>query len=310
MTILGRIRRTVSDLLTRQRDINALYKVLYDQVHDLDEASEITDGSTVRTFGRQWAELPTGEYLLSDPWFRENVTRILTEQELLLKPEWFAGRRVLDAGCGNGRWSFGLSRLGVNLTSVDANTSALDAAREATAELPNQRRFIQTSLESLDEALAGDRFDLVFCWGVAHHTVRFNDVLDNLCAAVAPGGVLYLYLYGTNTVSADDEIRTFRDRVAYNVLFDDAERMRFLRRKAHGNADLVHSMHDIYAPLINRRFTVEQTAELLALRGFTSTTQTIDHTEVFVRATRGDVDLSAWELPQKRPPYWFEGKHL
>lgn len=308
--MLGWIKRRYSDLATQQRDIDALYQVLYDRVHDLDQAAEITDGDTVRAFGRQWSEHAEGEYLLSDPWFKSNVGRILCEQELLLRPDWFASKRVLDAGCGNGRWTYGLSTLGTDLTSVDANDSALVAAREATEGLTNTRRFVRTSLEDLGSALAGEQFDLVFCWGVAHHCVRFNTVLDNLAAAVAPGGMLYLYLYGRDTISAEDELRTFRHRVAYNVLMDDDERRRFLLRKAHGNRDLVHSMHDIFAPLVNRRFTFAQTAAMLAARGFTDAVQTIDHTEVFVRATRGDIDLTQWTLAPKRPPYWFEGKYL
>lgn len=303
-------RSWIADLVNRRRDIDALYKILYDEVHDLDEAKEIAKSSTAEAFGRQWSEFPEGEYLLSDPWFRENVDRILCEQELLLRPEWFVGKRVLDAGCGNGRWSYGFSKLGVDLTSVDINESALAATQAATAEFENSRRFLQAPLERLDEHVSAGAFDLVFCWGVSHHCVSFTRVLDNLARAVGEGGVLYLYLYGRNTVTMREDLRTFRDRVAYNVLMDDDERMRFLMRKARGNKNLLHSMHDIYAPLINRRFTYNQIVDLLAARGFTECVQTIDHTEVFVRATRGDVDLTDWLLPPKHPPYWFQGKHL
>jgi 2-polyprenyl-3-methyl-5-hydroxy-6-metoxy-1,4-benzoquinol methylase len=308
--MLGYMRRLVADTLTRRRDLNGLYQVLYDQVHDLERSTEIRSNATAEAFGRQWRELPSGEYLLSDPWFRQNVDRILCEQEILLAPEWFPGKRVLDAGCGNGRWTYGLSKLGATTTSVDVNDSALEAASAAAADFSNERTFIKSPLEDLDVNVPQGAFDLVFCWGVAHHCVRFNKVLDNLTAAVKPGGVIYLYLYGKETVSLDDELRTFRDRIAYNVLMDDAQRTKFLLRKAHGNRDLVHSMHDIYAPLINRRFTFAETAELLSQRGFTDATQTISHTEVFVRATRGDVDLSPFAREPKKAPYWFEGHNL
>lgn len=305
-----RARAWLADLLNRRRDIDALYKILYDEVHNLDEAREFSESSTAEAFGRQWSELPEGEYLLSDPWFRENVDRILCEQEVLLRPEWFAGKRVLDAGCGNGRWSYGFSKLGAALTSVDINASALSLTKDATAQFDNPRRLVQTPLERLNEHVAARFFDLVFCWGVSHHCVQFIRVLDNLTQAVADGGVLYLYLYGRDTVTPREDLRTFRDRVAYNVLMDDEERMRFLLHKARGNKDVLHSMHDIYAPLINRRFTYEQIAELLAERGFTDCARTIEHAELFVRATRGDVDLAPWSLPPKPAPYWFEGKHL
>jgi SAM-dependent methyltransferase len=296
--------------MLRARDIDALYKVLYDRVHDRDEALEITPNSTAGAFSKQWEEFPEGEYLLSDPWFKANVGRILTEQEILLDPSWFKGRKVLDAGCGNGRWTYGLASLGAKLTSVDINQSAIDAARVAVNEIAQDVRFLKSPLEDLLEATGGDTFELVFCWGVAHHCVRFNKVLDALCASVAPGGVLYLYLYGSDSMDWKEESRIFKDRVAYNVLMDDEERMRFLLKKAGGNRDIVHNVHDLYAPLINRRFTFDETKGMLAERGFTDVLRTIDHTEVFVRATRGDVDLSEWSLPPAKPPYWFQAHSL
>jgi SAM-dependent methyltransferase len=140
--------------------------------------------------------------------------------------------------------------------------------------------------------------------------VEFNRALDNLARAVRPGGVLYLYLYGRKSLTVSDDLRVFRDRVKYNVLMNDEERVQFLLRKAKGDRDRLHNEHDIYAPLINRRFLFEEVAEMLARRGFRDCMKTIDHSEVFVRATRGDVDLSGQSLPPKAPPYWFQGKHL
>jgi len=304
------VKRFAKQRLHRGRDVDALAAVLFDWMQDLDEAKELPATSTAAAFGRQWRELPEGDYLLSDPWFRENVDTILSAQEILLEREWFKGKKVMDAGCGNGRWSYGLSKLGADLTSVDINDSALSATREALSVFDNPQRFIRSPLEELDQHTEEGEFDLVFSWGVVHHTVKFNQSLDNLCRAVKPRGVLYLYLYGRDSVSRRDDIDLFKERLAYNVLMSDNERRAFLKRKAHGNPAQIHNMHDTYAPLINRRFTFAETAEMLAKRGFTDCVRTMDHPEVFVRATRGDVDLSAVSLPPKQAPFWFEGRHL
>jgi 2-polyprenyl-3-methyl-5-hydroxy-6-metoxy-1,4-benzoquinol methylase len=255
---LARIRNRLERIGNRARDVDALYKVLYDEVHDLEHAREIRPSATALAFGRQWSDLPEGEYLLSDPWFRENVERILTEQEILLDRNWFKGKRVLDAGCGNGRWAYGFSRLGAEITCADINESALSATRQALAEQTNKRTFVQSALEELGDHVAPGAYDLVFCWGVAHHCVRFNRVLDQLTAAVSPDGVLYLYLYGRESLSIQEDLRLFRERVAYNTVMDEMERERFLLGKARGDRGKLHTVHDIYAPLINRRFAFEE----------------------------------------------------
>jgi hypothetical protein len=53
---------------------------------------------TLASFDYQWRELSEGGALLTDTWFLENVDRIISDELLCLKREWFAGKRVLDAG--------------------------------------------------------------------------------------------------------------------------------------------------------------------------------------------------------------------
>jgi 2-polyprenyl-3-methyl-5-hydroxy-6-metoxy-1,4-benzoquinol methylase len=276
----------------RLRPVDAALEKLYEEVHDLDEARELR--STAEAFGRQWAEHPTGEYLLSDPWFRANVARILADEELRLPREWFKEKRVLDAGCGNGRWSYGFAELGCIVTAIDVN----EAAVAATARAVPSATVLLASLEEFDLG----QFDLVFCWGVLHHVVHFKKAFDRLVAAVADHGLLYLYLYGRGSVPIADDMALFRDRVAYNMRMTDEERRAFLLRKARGDVNRVHNMHDIYAPLINRRFEFAEVAGMLEARSFTDIVPTIKHTEVFVRASRHPFPLT----PPSRGPYWFE----
>ena len=70
---------------------------------------------TLASFDWQWRELPDGGALLAEPWFREHVDAILSEELLCVSRDWFPGRMVLDAGCGNGRWTIGLLKLGCKL---------------------------------------------------------------------------------------------------------------------------------------------------------------------------------------------------
>lgn len=291
-----------------RREVNALYSLLYHVVHDLDNAPSLAAVQTRAAFTKQWQKLKAGQYLLSDPWFKEKVARILCEEEIQVRQEWFPGKEVLDAGCGNGRWSYGFARLGAHVTAVDASATAIEETRKALAEFDTPKQFVVTPLEDLTEALPPrKKFDLVFCWGVAHHCQRFNRVLDELIELVKDGGLLYLYLYGRESLPFKKDLALFKERVAYNSLPTEEEQYRFLLSKAGRDADKVHNMHDIFAPLINRRFTLEQVKKLLQARGLTGITQTIAHSEVFVRAAKGNASsLEPWYLPKAKAPYWFQ----
>lgn len=290
------------------KEVDALYKILYDQCHDLDKATELRSRSTLNAFSHQWSELPEGEYLLSDPWFCEHVDSILSAQEILLRKSWFKGKEVLDAGCGNGRWAYGFSKMEANITCVDGNRSALEATKRAIAPFSNRQQFIHAQLEELDQHILPSSYDLVFSWGVLHHCVSFTRALHNVITALKPGGVIYLYLYGRQSLPLAEDIDLFKKRIAYNVLLNEKERGDFLLKESGGDPNKVHNVHDVYAPLINRRFYFEEIEEILEGVGFTQITRTIDHTEVFVRAIKGEADYSTDLLAPKQPPYWFQSK--
>lgn len=295
-----------SALRSRSQEVNALYSILYNQCHNLEQAVELTPNATLTSFSHQWSELPEGKFLLSDPFFRDQVDTILSSQELLLRKSWFQGKKVLDAGCGNGRWAYGFSKLGADLTCVDGNLSALEATRKAISSFANSQDFIHTPLERLDEKIEAGTFDLAFSWGVVHHCVSFKRSLENVARSVKEGGLIYLYLYGRESLSLPEDITLFKDRVAYNALFDTEQRERFLLRKAGGDPNKVHNVHDIYAPLINRRFHFKEVASMLSQLGFSQIVRTIDHTELFIRAVKGEGDYTADSLPPHTPPYWFQ----
>jgi len=308
---LSRLKRLLrKPFRSTDPSVDALYQILYNQVHDLEQTQEITPKSTKEAFSKQWAELPTGEFLLSDPWFKRHVADILSVQELLLKKEWFSGKRILDAGCGNGRWAYGFCELEAEITCVDANESALKATQNVLQPFTNPRCFIHSSLEKLDQHVQPESFDLAFSWGVIHHCESFNRSLCNVANTVKPGGFLYLYLYGRESVSMKEDLNLFRERVAYNVLLNEDQRHQFLLKKAKGDHNKVHNVHDIYAPLINRRLEFEEVKTQLEKMGFVDIVRTIDHTELFIRASKGQSEYQEFLLPPKQSPYWFESKVL
>jgi 2-polyprenyl-3-methyl-5-hydroxy-6-metoxy-1,4-benzoquinol methylase len=130
---------------------------------------------TLASFDYQWRELPEGGGLLSDEWFNDNAARIISEELLCLRADWFRGKRILDAGCGSGRWTVGLLRLGADVVATDVSEHALGYARENVATLcstAQAARFeaVRANLFDLPAELRTERFDCVFSFGVLHHT--------------------------------------------------------------------------------------------------------------------------------------------
>jgi SAM-dependent methyltransferase len=289
-------------------DIDLIFAALYELAHDWERAAPFAAHRTVAAFGHQWSSIPTGRFMLSDAVFKADVDRIISEEELQIDREWFKGKQALDAGCGGGRWSYGLAKLGASVTAADANPSALDATRSALTELGVPAKFLRTELESIDTKLPAESYDLVWSWGVLHHCTSFTRSIENLVNLLKPGGLLHLYLYGRESIGFWDDVALFKERLRYNFAKDDHERQGLLLTKSRSiNVDLHHA-HDILAPLINRRFRFEEVRDLLTGYGLCHVRRTVQHTELWIRAVKGpdNATIERYGRAPKQPPYWFQ----
>jgi ubiquinone/menaquinone biosynthesis C-methylase UbiE len=112
-------------------------------------------------------------------------------------PGFFAGKTCLDAGCGGGRNSIAMARLGARkVVGIDLGVQGLEDARRRAAErgLANVE-FHHASI--LDIPFPDATFDLVWCAGVLMITADEERALDELLRVVKPGGRLYLLVYAT-----------------------------------------------------------------------------------------------------------------
>ena len=109
-----------------------------------------------------------------------------------------AGRTFLDIGCGSGLFSLAARRQGARVHSFDYDGDSVACTREI------RRRFAADDAEWTIEQgsvlvpqyiAALGTFDIVYSWGVLHHTGRMWEAVDAACRAVRPGGVLFIALY-------------------------------------------------------------------------------------------------------------------
>ncbi len=152
---------------------------------------------TMESFEFQWAHLPEAPYLLSDPMWRANVVKNILE-ELSCHAEELKGKRVLDAGCGQGRWSYGFQQLGCRVHGFDSSSSGVAYAREHVAGVFDVVDILD--LSHLRDLYGEQSMDLVWLWGVVHHTIDPARAFSNLARFVKVGGKLHIYVYGKKSL--------------------------------------------------------------------------------------------------------------
>jgi SAM-dependent methyltransferase len=151
------------------------------------------------------------------------------EQRLALAP-WLrvsAGMRVLDVGCGVGRWSRLLASRGATVTGVDISPTMIDEARRrAAGEGVSERcRFEVSDVSTL--AVEGE-FDLILGVTVLQHILdsgALHAALYGMSSRVAPGGRIVLLEAAPAALvnRCDTKVFKARPRDTYLELFDDCD---------------------------------------------------------------------------------------
>ena len=115
------------------------------------------------------------------------------------------GARFLDAGSGSGLFSLAAARLGARVHSLDVDPESVAATQEMQRRFAPAAAAWQISTGSLlDPAWLEQlgEFDVVYSWGVVHHTGDMWRALDLLQQRVAAGGLLWLAIYNDQGVTS------------------------------------------------------------------------------------------------------------
>ena len=152
-----------------------------------------TDESLRFGFGRNWAEFI--EQHFSEARVESSRVHLLK----VLRLEALNGRSFLDIGCGSGLHSLAALRAGAAKVvgfDYDANSVATSLkVREMAANDDARWSAEQGSVLDPARMRALENFDIVYSWGVLHHTGAMWDALGNVAPLVAPGGLLFISIY-------------------------------------------------------------------------------------------------------------------
>jgi 2-polyprenyl-6-hydroxyphenyl methylase/3-demethylubiquinone-9 3-methyltransferase len=116
----------------------------------------------------------------------------------MLGVESLTGKRFLDIGSGSGLFSLAARRLGAEVRSFDYDENSVACTQSVKSRFfPDDARWDVEQGSVLDGKFmsALGTFDVVYAWGVLHHTGSMWPAVDNAANRVAEGGKLFIALY-------------------------------------------------------------------------------------------------------------------
>jgi 2-polyprenyl-6-hydroxyphenyl methylase/3-demethylubiquinone-9 3-methyltransferase len=166
-------------------------------------------------FGKNW------QSFVDSALNTQRISKASDSLRRLLNAEHLCGRTFIDIGCGSGLFSLAACLLGAqHVVAFDYDQDSVEAsiAVRARAGISPDRWHIQQG-SVLDRAFL-DRFDpadIVYSWGVLHHTGAMWQAIDNAVSKVKPGGQLAIAIYNDVDRTIGGSAMWWRIKRTYNM---------------------------------------------------------------------------------------------
>jgi ubiquinone/menaquinone biosynthesis C-methylase UbiE len=169
-----------------------------------DRALSATEKQSAR---EQWTHDPCGarygqKYEFATREFFDEVERHRYEDYAPWMPsvmgfDQFAGKALLEVGCGMGTDLLQFARGGANCTGIDLTPRSIELSRLHFALYRQRARFLLADAERLP--FDDDTFDVVYSNGVLHHTPGTAEAINEIHRVLRPGGLARVMLYHRNS---------------------------------------------------------------------------------------------------------------
>lgn len=152
--------------------------------------NDLTAQESHFAFGKNWLDY-------ADKIDEPRIAQAMIDLQRLNNAARFDGKSFLDIGCGSGIHALAALRLGAaSVTCVDIDPDSVEATTRTLKRFAPDSTVavrVQSVFEMSPENCG--QFDVVYSWGVLHHTGAMERAITNAATLVAPNGVLILALY-------------------------------------------------------------------------------------------------------------------
>jgi len=109
-----------------------------------------------------------------------------------LFPDGVKGKKVLDGGSGSGMVSVAFAAMGADVTGVDITPECVENGKKNAKKAGVKCRFLIQDLITLN---LNEGFDIIYSWGVIHHSQDARASFNSLAKHLKPGGEIVLAVY-------------------------------------------------------------------------------------------------------------------
>ncbi len=115
------------------------------------------------SFGQNWSdysEIVQEQHILAA---EEDLIRLMNSDD-------FIGRKWLDLGCGSGSHAVAAARLGARVSAVDIDPQSITTTKRLVKKFGVEGTVVSLNCSVFDLPFDNESFDVVYSWGVLHHT--------------------------------------------------------------------------------------------------------------------------------------------